>query len=293
MYYGLAFLVLAAFGSYGVFVRWSGLAGKEQYIVFWRVLIGLAIVVPFILITRQSRQLKINSHYVLLFATGVVVALQAYTGSKAMNLLPVSDALFIIYLAPVLVAASAPLVLKEKLEGGTIAALAIAIGGLAVISFAGRGGSAKSLNMSGVLFALVAAVCYAVMILTIKILRESVPALAVYFYQALTVLVVTLPFAGWRLPPGITGKGWAALFVIGAFHSALLSLAYVYIAKRVKAQHLGVISYVEPVSSTLFAFLLLGETPGWQNYVGGALIIAAGIIVLMRGTVAPVPDERL
>jgi len=43
------------------------------------------------------------------------------------------------------------------------------------------------------------------------------------------------------------------------------------------------------VCSTLFAWALLGEAPGWQNFVGGALIIAAECIVLFRG--APYPEE--
>jgi len=288
LYYALAVLVLAAYGSYGVFVRWTGLEGQEQYIVFYRTLIGVIPIALVIVFSGKLHELKVRGHCLLLAASGALVAIQSYTGSKAIDLLPVSDALFIIYLAPVLVAVFAPLVLKEKLERGTLLALAIAMGGLALISFTGRGEVSRQLNLNGVLFAVLAAFSYTAMILTLKILRESVPALIVYFYESITILLVMLPFTGFRVP-AMTGKGWASILVLGAFHSAFLGMAYIYIVKKVKAQHMGVLSYIDPVSSTLFAWALLGETPGWQNFVGGALIIAAGCIVLFRG--APYPEE--
>jgi drug/metabolite transporter (DMT)-like permease len=288
LYYVLAFGVLAAYGSYGVFVRWTGLEGSEQYIVFWRTIIGIVPIALVIVFSGKLHQLNARGHYLLLAASGAVVALQSYSGSKAINLLSVSDALFIIYLAPVLVAVFAPLILKEKLERSTIMALAIALGGLAFISFAGRGAGSKQLNLEGMGFAVLSAFSYAALILTLKILRESVPALIVYFYQSIVILLVMLPFV-WSGVPAVTNKGWASLLVLGLFHSAFLGMAYITVVKRVKAQHMGVLSYIDPVSSTLFAWALLGETPGWQNFVGGALIIAAGCIVLFRG--APSPEE--
>jgi drug/metabolite transporter (DMT)-like permease len=290
LYYVLAFLVLAAYGSYGVFVRWTGLAGQEQYIVFWRTLIGLLPIALAIVVTGKLRELKVKGHYALLATSGAVVALQAYSGSKAIDMLPVSDALFIIYLAPVLVAVSAPFVLKEKLERRTVLALAIALGGLAVISFAGHGGASKPLDLKGVGFAVLAAVSYAALILTLKILREHVPALTIYFYQSLVILLVMLPFSVSKVPQ-LTAREWASMVVLGLVFSAFLGMAYITIVKRVKAQHMGVLSYIDPVSSTLFAWALLGEVPGWQNFVGGALIIAAGMIVLFAGTAPGLPDE--
>lgn len=290
IYYLLAFLVLALYGSYGVFVRWTGLEGQEQYIVFWRTLIGLLPVALVILFTGRLRELKIKGHYFLLAASGVVVAVQSYSSSRAINLLPVSDALFIIYLAPVLVAAFAPIVLKEKLERSTLLALAIALGGLALISFTGRGGAAKPLDLEGVCFAVLAAFSYASLILVLKILREHVPALTIYFYESVVILLVMLPFTRFRAPR-VTSGGWASLVVLGLVFSSFLGMSYITIVKRVKAQHMGVLSYIDPVSSTLFAWALLGEVPGWQNFAGGALIIAAGLIVLFQGAVDATPDE--
>jgi drug/metabolite transporter (DMT)-like permease len=288
LYYALAFAVLAAYGSYGVFVRWTGLEGQEQYIVFYRTLIGIVPIALAIVLSGKLRELNARGHYLLLAASGLTVGLQSYSGAKAIDLLPVSDALFIIYLAPVLVAAFAPLVLKEKLERSTLLALSIALGGLALISFAGRAGASRQLNWKGIGFAVLAAFSYAALILILKILRESVSSLVIFFYESVVILLILLPFVGFRVP-AVSDKGWASILVLGLFHTAFLGMAYVAVIKRVKAQHMGVLSYIDPVSSTLFAWALLGEVPGWQNFAGGALIIAAGCIVLFRG--APLPEE--
>ena len=290
LYYFLAFLTLAAYGSYGVFVRWSGLEGEEQYLVLYRTAIGLVPVVIAIILTGRLGELVLRKRRLLLAASGLVIALQSFAGSRAINLLPVSDALFIIYLAPVLVAAFAPLVLREKMERNTVVALAVALAGLAVISFAGRGGSVKPLDLTGVGYALLAAFSYAALILVLKLLREDIPPLTIYFYQAVVALLVRLPFTGFR-PPELTGGNWAYGVVRGLVFTAFLGMTYITLLKRVKAQHMGVLAYVDPVSATFFAWALLGETPGWQNFVGGAMIIAAGIVVMLTADPGAAPEE--
>jgi len=277
--YVAAFFVMAAFGFFGVLVRWVGLPGKEQYIVFWRVLIGLSLMVALALATRKAGQLRLKGSYLLIVLNGVFFAAQSYSSTRAIYLLPLSDAIFIIYLAPVLVAAFAPLVLKEKIERMTLPALGVALAGLALISFSRDSGSAP-LSLAGVGLAVLSAFCYTGTVLTLKMLRERLPSLTIYIYASLVLLLLLLPTVGFRVPD-ITAKGWAALGALGVM-SGFLSIAYVYIVKKVKAQHIGIISYIDPVSATFLAFVFFGETPQWQDYLGAALIIAAGVMVLSR-----------
>ena len=39
--------------------------------------------------------------------------------------------------------------------------------------------------------------------------------------------------------------------------------------------------------SPFWAFLLIGEAPPWTTYAGGALIVAAGILVIVVGKGEP------
>jgi drug/metabolite transporter (DMT)-like permease len=49
----------------------------------------------------------------------------------------------------------------------------------------------------------------------------------------------------------------------------------------IRVQHAGIMAYVEPVSAPLFALVLLGQEPSRWTIAGGALIVAAGILVVL------------
>ena len=52
---------------------------------------------------------------------------------------------------------------------------------------------------------------------------------------------------------------------------------------RIKVQHSSILGYLEPVSGPIYALLLLGQAiTGWI-VLGGALIVAAGVLVVLFG----------
>jgi drug/metabolite transporter (DMT)-like permease len=51
----------------------------------------------------------------------------------------------------------------------------------------------------------------------------------------------------------------------------------------VKAQHMGILAYLEPVTAVVWAWAFIEETPAILTLAGGALIIAAGLNIVMTG----------
>jgi drug/metabolite transporter (DMT)-like permease len=208
---------------------------------------------------------------------------------KALNNLSIGDAEFITYLAPVLVALLAPFFLAERLEGTTVAALFLALGGMYLISLTGQA-EGEGLGGTGILYALTAAVSYAFLLIILKKLREDTPTLTITFYQTAVNAALLFPFCAFRYFP-VSPRGWISLVILGTVHTALAGLVYIYAVKRVKAQHVGIIAYLEPLSAMIFGLIFLGEHPGWQDLLGGLLIIAAGFLVLRRGLVEAGVEE--
>lgn len=268
-------------GTVGVFLRWVELPGSEHVVVFMRSAISLAFLAAVICAGGKWEQLRLGRHPLLLLASGALLTLHWVMFFKALNSLTIGDAEFITYLAPVLVALLAPLLIKERLEGTTVLALATALGGMALISLTGDKSGGPGLNAGGLLYALAAAVTYALLLLILKRLRSDTPTLTVTFYQTAVIVVLLLPFTAFRSYP-IAPRGWASLLVLGTVHTALAGLVYIYAVRKVKAQHVGIIAYIEPLSALAFGLIFLGEQPGWQDLVGGLLIIAAGAMVLRR-----------
>lgn len=286
--YGSISLAAVLWGFVGILVRWVNLPGKEPVVVFWRELIGAVTLIIVVIATRRWDDLKVPRMRWLLLASSCVLAVHWTLLFKAYNRLPVSDAVFLVYLAPVLVAVLAPFLLKEKLEKSTIAALAISLAGMAIISFGG--GSGHHLDGLGVVYALLAAVLFAFLILILKKLREGLPTLTISLYGIVIGTLVLLPFAasgGYH----VTGKGWASIAVLGVILVAFTSIIYVHAARGVKAQHIGILAYLEPVSATLLAGIFLSEHPGWNGLVGGLMIIGAGVLVVLRAAPASADSD--
>jgi len=268
-------------GTVGVFLRWVDLPGQEYFVVFMRATISLAFLSAVIYIGGKQDQLRLGKHPVLLLTSGVLLTFHWVMFLKALNNLSIGVAEFITYLAPVLVAVLAPLLLKEKLEGATVMALLLALAGMYLISLTGQAGE-SGLKSTGLLYALIAAISYAFLLIMLKKLREDTPTLTITFYQTAVNAALLLPFCAFRYFP-VSTRGWASLLILGTVHTALAGLVYVYAVKKVKAQHVGVIAYLEPLSAMVFGLIFLGEQPGWQDLAGGLLIIAAGAMVLRRG----------
>lgn len=285
--YGSISLAAVLWGFVGILVRWVNLPGKEPAVVFWRELIGAATLIAVVVVTRRYRDLKVPRMRWLLLASSCLMAAHWTLLFKAYDRLPISDAIFLVYLAPILVAVLAPFLLKEKLERTTLLALVISLAGMALISFGG--GSAHRLDSLGLVYALLASLLFAFLILILKKLREGLPTLTISLYGMVIGTLVMLP---WAAAGGyhITGKGWASIAVLGIILVAFTSIIYVHAARGVKAQHIGILAYLEPASATLLAAIFLGEHPGWSDIVGGLMIIAAGILVVFRaapGSVHP------
>jgi RarD protein len=268
-------------GTVGVFLRWVDLPGQEYFVVFMRATISLCFLTVVIYAGRKQDQLRLGKHPVLLLSSGALLTFHWVMFLKALNNLSIGDAEFITYLAPVLVAVLAVFLLKEKLEGMTVLSLLLALGGMYLISLTGQTGEA-GLNGSGLAYALTAAVSYAFLLIILKKLREDTPTLTITFYQTAVNAALLFPFCAFRYFP-VSSRGWASLIILGTVHTALAGLVYVYAVKKVKAQHVGIIAYLEPLSAVIFGAIFLGEHPGWQDLVGGILIIGAGALVLRRG----------
>jgi drug/metabolite transporter (DMT)-like permease len=266
-------------GFSGVLVRWAGLPGKEYIIIFYRSVIAFAFTFAVVLVTRSKRMFRPGSGIVLLTGSGLVTAAYTICAFKAYDLVAIGTATFIIYLAPVFVALLAPLFLREKLEPSTILCLAIALAGTGLLSWSQSEVSPHS-RTEGTILALAAAALWAILMLIWKKLRDTHSPLTIGLWTHGVCALVYAPFA---IPAtgDVTGKGWASIAVFGVVVIGVAGLIYLYALKRVKAQDAALLSYIEPVSAMAYGLLLLGEAPHWQNFLGAALIVAAGVLLLV------------
>jgi drug/metabolite transporter (DMT)-like permease len=262
----------------GVLVRWMHLAGHEQLIVFYRSCFAAAFYLVVVAAARRTKDLKPGGQSVMLIASGLVTAAFAICVYKAYNLVSVGTATFLLYLSPVLVAVMAPLILKEKLERSTLLCLGIALAGTGLLSW-GQSVNSGRLSAMGIVYALGSAIAWAVLMIIWKKLRETTSPITIGIW---TNAVCAAAAAAFAIPSThlVTPKAWVALVVFGTVSFGAASLTYFYALKRVKVQDAAILSYIEPVSAMVLGFALLGEAPRPLDYLGAALIVAAGLLLL-------------
>jgi drug/metabolite transporter (DMT)-like permease len=202
--------------------------------------------------------------------------------------LDAGTAALVVNLGPILIAVLAGLYLGEGFPRRLLAGLAIAFAGVVVIAFATSTGRH---DVAGVLFALGAAVLYAVGVLLQKRALGSVGAFAATWLGCLAGAVVCLPFAPDLLRASASASASAGLGVVylGVFPTAIAFGTWAYALKRSTAGQLSSASYLVPGIAVLLSWLVLGEAPTRLALLGGALCLAGVAVTRLRDRRTP-PD---
>jgi drug/metabolite transporter (DMT)-like permease len=263
-------------GSIGVFVK--QLDVSAPVLVFFRLSLGAASVLAVWALRGRVRELKLVEGRGWVVAAGVLLAVHWVAFFEAYKRLSVATTILIIYVGPVLIAAAAPAVLGERLERRTLYALALSVGGIALIALPASAAG----DTVGYLAAGGAAVLFAALVLTLKKVAATNPAPAIVTWQlgiaALLVAPALIGASGHEIARAIPG-----LVTLGIVHTGLIGILYVSALAIVPAQQVSILVYLEPVTAVLWAWALLNETPSLATLAGGALIIAAGLLIVVTG----------
>ena len=198
----------------------------------------------------------------------------------------VAIGMFLQFLAPVWVALIAPRIFRARTEAIVYPALAIALAGLAVILAPSLLGEGIKLSPWGVTAGLLAGFGYAAFQLVVKDLTKRVSAVTIVFTEAWLDALILLPLALWQTVGAgyhLTTRDLVAGLVLGVVCTALAYLMWTYGMGMIKVQHSSILGYLEPVSAPIYALLLLGQGISVWTVAGGALIVVAGLLVVLLG----------
>jgi drug/metabolite transporter (DMT)-like permease len=117
-----------------------------------------------------------------------------------------------------------------------------------------------------------------------------VPAVQFWTYVAAAIVLLPAVAFGGRVVPADATE-LAYVLVLGVIFTALSGLLYVWLLRKVTAQAIGILAYLEPVSAALLAWAILGQPLGWAVIAGGALVIAAGVVVVLYEPAEAAPVE--
>jgi len=283
--YAAIAVAVVSVSTAAIFITWS--ESPPITIAFYRLAFATAILLPFAAL-HPSRPLRGIARRDLLSMMGVGGILAAHfalwiTSLKVQGV-TVASSVVLVTSHPLLVGLLSHFVLKERV--GRKAALGILVGfsGVVVIALADYGLSATTLG--GDLLALLGGIAAGFYFLTGRRIRKRVSLLAYAFlvYGSAAAFLAPLAFV---LGPGLAPSGtlvkelalFLALAVIPQIGGHTL---YNWSLRWVTAPVVSLSLVGEPIGSSLLAWLLLDQTPGWAVALGAALALA-GIYLTALG----------
>ncbi len=185
---------------------------------------------------------------------------------------------------PLVVAALAASIGMERLSPRGVFGLALATLGVVLVVTA-NGVSFSSDTFVGDILTLGAVVCWATFTVGLRRLDLPLSTLAITTWT----IVLGSPLLVVAGLPQLWSMDWGATTITGwliLLYSVVLSLAVSYIlwnrsVKAVGSNRTAIFSTLTPLVAMASAMLILGETPGVAQLVGGAAIVA-GIVVSRR-----------
>ena len=262
---------MAIFGTLAPFVRLIPVSSGE--LALYRAIMASAVILLVLLITRKKIPFAaIRRRIPLLLASGVAIGVNWILLFEAYKRTTVSVATLSYYFAPVLVMLVCPFLFKEKLTLKQIICFVMSTLGIVLITGIGSG---EGGHLTGILFALGAAVLYASAVILNKFI-QGVEGLHRTLLQFLAASAVLLPYVlltdGIHLG-GMDGMGWASLLTVGLVHTGLAYCLYFTALGSVSGQKAAILSYVDPLVAVLISVTVLGEPMTLWQAVGGVLIL--------------------
>lgn len=261
------------------FAKWLGADYPIAQVVFFRSLFALPLIVLMAQALGGLRLLRPKRWWLHGFR-GLLMAVSAFTFFAGLRELPLSSAWAIAFTAPLIMTALSPVMLGEPVGWRRWSGVLAGFAGVLVVV---RPGLAAFQPAS--LLILFTAVCYALNFLTARKYAASETTMAFVFYTSVVPVLLAgavMPFGHWTTPtPGDWGL-FAAMGLVGGLAMVLLTQAF----RLAPAAVVAPFDYSAMIWAIAYDWLVWMSWPDRPTWFGAALIIAAGLYVLHRETVA-------
>jgi drug/metabolite transporter (DMT)-like permease len=254
--------------------------------VLYRFLFATLALTPLLLLHRP--RFSRADWALLLLASFLGIPLQFLIQFSGLALTTVSHASLMVGTLPVLLAVAATLFAHERMDRTGWFALTLSTLGATLIALGARHATgASGPTLGGDMLVVLSLVIALAWILINKRLMQrhspvTVTAYGVAAGTAMLLLVVPLLYRQPFGPPPISAislKAWLALAASGLLCTAATTLLWNWGLTQVPASQAGVLLNMEPLIGSLLGVFLLRESLGPSARTGGALILAAALII--------------
>ena len=281
--------ILLKIASVCVFVAMSSLikatAGHvpSGQAVFFRSFFAIPVIVVWLAMRRELHLGVRTSNPLGHFWRGLIGTISMGLGFAGLGLLPLPEVTVIGYASPLLVVIFAAMFLNEKVGAYRLGAVALGMAGVLIVlsprltigtsTADAREALGAMLVLGAAFFASLAQVFVRKLVAT-----ESTATIGVWFSVTASALSTITIFWGWVIPAPREAIFLIIAGLLGGVGQILLTSSY----RLADASVIAPFEYTSMILAIGVGFFVFGEVPTPVMLIGAAIIISAGVIIILR-----------
>lgn len=241
---------------------------------------GIFLLIVMLLGRKRLDREAITKNFWLLILSGTAIGFNWILLFEAYNYTTVATATLCYYLAPILVVAFAPLVLKEKMTLRKLLCTIAALFGMVLVSGVLDSGFHSVGELKGILFGLGAAVLYASVIL----MNKKMAPIGAYDKTSIQLIVASIALLPYVLITEelsaihLTPMSVFLLLIAGTVHTGWAYKLYFGSMDGLEAHTVALLSYIDPILAIVLSMVVLQEPMSWLSTIGAVMILGAAYI---------------
>jgi drug/metabolite transporter (DMT)-like permease len=265
----LMLLASASFATMAAMLKGIGTDLPLTQLVFLRCVIAAPVL--FVVLISQGRPLVVRAKKVILWRT-LFGMLAMFCFFYALTHMELASCIFIGRAQPLLLALLSPLILSERVPKAAWIAIGTGLVGVAMIM------NPKVVWSFAALVALGGAVFAAGAHLMVRRLNQTDhPLVIVFNFTMLTCIISAVMSIPGFVP--LSNKQWLLISGV-AFFASLGQILMTFAYGRDRAPAVAAASYSSVILSVVYGYFFWQELPGPMTWIGGAFIIAGGMLLV-------------
>ncbi|KAL7683747.1 putative EamA domain-containing protein [Plasmopara halstedii] len=287
---GLGYIIIAAFlfSIVSVCVKYASHYAKSNILVFWRMVIGLAMSCLWVHYNKTDMFVRQQDRFLLFFRC-LMGSLGTTMAFYAMSNMPLTDAIVIIFTSPIFTFFLAAIVLGEAIDyvdffGGITSFVGVLFVTRPAILFPSQD-LESSPPMLAILCAVGSSISQAIIYISMRKMKNLDSVLVIHYFLMFGAFYST--FIVWALGVKFelpTDPRFLVSIVCCAFFSLMGQWFLTKGFQTVNAGIASVMRYFDVVFVMCLDALVLGESINFYSMIGAAIIISGASVIVMRQT---------
>lgn len=228
------------------------------------------------LLSRRRFLLDSAREYIGVYLIGVVLGLHWISFFHSMQISTVAIGMLSLFTYPVITVLIEPFFTRQKLQiADVLAGIVVLIGVFVMVKDDLQ--TFDNAAVQGVFWGVISAFLFAMRNLLQKYYYPAVSSDRLMLHQVIAISFMLLLFVDYPAVGDLNRGDWFTLLLLGMVSTAMGHTLLSYSLKQLPAKSIAMISCLQPIFATLFAWWLLQETPTVSVLLGGGIIVSVAL----------------